>query len=337
MEEINSRIISLIKGLAICSVIIAHSPIKYTNIGGQVLNEVYDKIGTIGVILFLIIGGYLYYGKKENIKIFAIKKIKSVIIPWFFCSSIVFVISCIFGGNKGNLNLFKWIKFILGSGSIYYYMTIYILLIFILYPYRNNIRKSKVMVILIITIISILFTDFSNIFFVQNYAYLNILNWIGFFILGMWIKANNKLENIKNYTEKKILIIVILAILFIFLGIKIDGIGMSYFKIFSIPIEMTGSLIALWVSIKIVSKYINSKNFIFNILKDAGKYSFTIYLLHLPIASIVNRIVNKYVPFIGAIKFVIILLIMIILIRIYNKLVSNIKKTKYFNILIGLR
>lgn len=67
-------IIYKIKGLAILSVVIAHTPIYVNSKVSQIISNLYSTIGAIGVPIFLFISGYLFNVKNLNIRSFLSKK-----------------------------------------------------------------------------------------------------------------------------------------------------------------------------------------------------------------------------------------------------------------------
>ena len=74
--------LSLLKGLAIFSVICAHCytiPANTTGFG-LACSLLIHNIGTLGVLCFFVVSGYLY--NCENITRFWIKKAKWICLPW---------------------------------------------------------------------------------------------------------------------------------------------------------------------------------------------------------------------------------------------------------------
>jgi hypothetical protein len=135
-------------------------------------------------------------------------------------------------------------------------------------------------------VISICLTTFSVISINGNFFtdYLNPFNWIAFFGIGVMIK-NRKVEidkytNINFIKQNKSfyglfsLFVIILSVLYF------NSNDISYWGcIFSLPFELLACFIVLTLS-----QIINNNRLLISI----GKNSLVIYLLHLPLADIVN-------------------------------------------------
>lgn len=189
MKE-RSAALDYIKGLSILSVICAHcnsvtgSASDFANVSSLIL----QNLGTFGVICFMVISGILYRVPQGNVGKFFGKKLKTIVIPWIISASLVWLYVYL---RKPPLTLENWARFVIGDGSYLYYLTMLMLFyaVFTFLPFMRT--KAALLVCQIITAISCLwFYQIGNLS-----PYLNPLNWIGFFALGMMM-ASRKEESV---------------------------------------------------------------------------------------------------------------------------------------------
>lgn len=322
VEEKYSKLIYVIKAFSIFSVLVAHiNKINNENFITSIITNWYNLFGIIGVVCFFIIGGYLYNRKEKDGKIFWKKKVKTIIIPWIIAGSITYLMHVI---KMHDLNVIGYIKWVLGSGTIYYYLTNYVLFLF-LFKYIQKSDKLLYLCIALTIVQSILNTfniKYFNIPFITKY--LNIFNWIGFFALGILIRKYNIIDFILTHNKILIYAIIISIILFI---LMYKYVIYGYFHIVSLIYEITNSVIVLYLSYWLLN------NKFFNFI---GKTSFCIYLYHIQIvqkicwslpSNIFFTIIN---PFLG-------LIIMAFIIFVGMKVIEKFKYKKQVLELVGLR
>ena len=126
-----------LKVLAVISIVSAHCVVIQQN--SNELNILFswmlEQIGSIGVGVFYIISGYLFYRNKYCIKDFFKRKVKSLFIPWIVVGTGVYLYIFI---RKGNLGISTWLAFILGDGSYLYFLTLLIIFYLIFFYYTKN-------------------------------------------------------------------------------------------------------------------------------------------------------------------------------------------------------
>lgn len=314
-----NNIIYLMKAFAILSVIAAHVNIIDNQYQiNTLITNIWNRIGLIGVICFYVISGYLFSVKTTK-KEFYKKKFFKIIVPWIFATIISFAFHCI---KIGSFNLFDYFKWCFGYGTIYYYLTNYVIFLIIFsFLYKN--KKFLIFCVLLTIIQSILntFIDFAS--FGYFGIYLNIFNWIGLFSLGLLIKK----YDLNKYLDRHnvifmISIIVFIFLLFIMIQFKIFG----YFHILSLAFELCG-LICIYY----ISKMFNKSR----LLIFTGKVSFTIYLFHIQIIqkicwslpkNLVTIIIN---PLIGW-------LFMVMIIYFGIRITKKYSFSKFLYMLIGI-
>jgi peptidoglycan/LPS O-acetylase OafA/YrhL len=134
--------------------------------------------------------------------------------------------------------------------------------------------------------------------------YLNPLNWMLYFSLGVLIHKYKLLERIAIFARKIIIISSTALVLDVFLHIKFD-LSYSYWSSFAI----VNILIALFVIFGLASILLDRKAFL---LVSIGRLSFSIYLLHELIVGLIIYFSSKYDIWVGTLArpFIVILLVM---------------------------
>lgn len=247
---------------AIVSVIIAHS----RSLSFDYLSVFTERIGAVGVITFLIISGYYYNVEKYGRLIFFKNKIKTIVIPWVFTGTVLYLIGLKF-------NFLDWFLWIIGYKTYLYYLSVLFCCYFI-FSYFKSIPFLYFSVI--ITLVSLVLTSFGLIdsfwkFCFPNfifYNYFNIFNWIGFFAIGVLLK--DKMELLIEIVSSKWLILVCLFISFIIFSVYIEPKNGGYFSSLAFFTELFGFIVILSLS----TKKIFHKALIYRV----SDLSFAIYL-----------------------------------------------------------
>ena len=122
-----SHIFSTARIYALLSIVSAHMYFPNTFSG-----QIFNRFGSLGVIIFLFISGYYYRHEKfGGWKNLFKKKFISVVIPWFVCGTLTWVYNIILSSQ--NHSLLGWLNWIFGNGSYLYYLTILMLCFVLLY------------------------------------------------------------------------------------------------------------------------------------------------------------------------------------------------------------
>lgn len=324
IESTHNRILYLVKALSIFSVVAAHMCLlkKSPNI---FIDQFLSAFGIIGVGSFYILSGY-FLNNKRPLKEFWIKKTKTIIIPWIFCGSIFYMVSSyVLSTQITCINLFRYL---IGFTSLYYFITV-LLIFFIIFRIIHS--KKVILMLFILGATSMILT--SNDLLNNNLItpFLNILNWICYFILGIFIKKYDLIKKYIILVSKNYLILLFnLSCLIIIITIAaFSNIRTSYWSPLSIPIVLIGFITFFSVSI-FLSKY--------DFLIDIGVKSFPIYLIHIFIVGFINARISTCSPYIfwGFIKPIIGLLIVYSILKIVIYL-SEKMRLKPLLILLGCR
>ena len=314
-----------VKFFAILSVICAHCSSVSANHSfmDNFVSYVLDSIGSVGVGIFLFISGYLFYDTRRTFKDFFTSKLKTIVIPWLFCGTAVYLYVKF---RKGGLGITSWIKWISGVDTYLYYLTVLFMLYLLCYFIRKN-KIAKYMIILF-SVISNIFTSF-GIFGVVS-PYLNPFNFSFFFVLGLICSENNLIETVFDFS-KKICVYTSLLYLIVVIILAYFDVCVTYFNYFYILIELLAIISAMGLSDLISVRRENA-------ICDIGKLSFSIYLLHMPIAGIIANIFGRIDFFIlTLIRPIIVLVITYMAIKLVLKVVQKTPFKSVVNILIGTR
>lgn len=321
MTLCNERL-NIIKGFAILSVISAHcnSVTKTSAYITLVQSKILSSFGTVGVVLFFVVSGFLFHPEKYTPIKFWKNKAKFLVIPWFISAVAVYLYVYL---RKSGIGIFSFVRFFIGSGSYCYYLTV-LLCCYLLFYFK--IMRSRIVLILceLCTLISILFFYSKGIS-----SYLDLTNWIGFFAFGIHINEfSNDFKNIVALINK-IWFVILISITYVALVILqiFSGNHISYWGYRNVPVVIMGSLCLFLVSGLVVKFEIFAKKVGF-----MGKNSLFVYLWHMPFAGIST----KFLPQITILRPLIISLVLGMVIWTLNIIIKKLKMSK-LALLIGLK
>lgn len=314
----------ILRYIAILSVVSAHSSAvpNSTDNAITIANKFLHIFGAFGVPLFFFISGYFYFSIFN--KDFILKKFRTVIIPWIFVETIVWLYVVL---RKGGINFSNWFNFIIGNGHSTYFLTV-LMILYIIYAYnRQNI--FKISVIILISIISNYFT-YANILF-ESYninPYLNFMDWAIYFSMGLLIFQYNYFEKISDLFSKYMYLFIFIFICFMFFQIR-NGISIYYWSKYA----LMNNVLFIFISMGIAKRIKNN-----SLLKQIGRESFSIYLMHELLVGTIIYISNYYMNWIFVIlRPLVVIFILHIFIKFLNFIISKHEKLRIFEILLGIR
>lgn len=272
-----------VKALAILFVIIAHT--NFSTIQNPILGMVFGRLGAMAVPIFLILAGYYYDTNKiRSLGHLIKKKAVGLCLPWFFCGVLVYSYTAL-RTNTG-LQFGAAIRFLLGNGSYLYYLTVLLILQIVFYFLRKGPRAHLLWTCMGISAISLLITAsgitaplFKKLCLTN---YLNILNWCGFFALGFAVQQWDAQKLIKGIQQLWIPAAILWGLLFA-VGYFIES-HFGYFSWLGYPMELCSSILLLRLGLMLSDC---SK------LCALGKYSFSIYLLHIQVIPVVAKFIGN--------------------------------------------
>ena len=122
-----------------------------------------------------------------------------------------------------------------------------------------------------------------------KYYYLNVLNWLGYFAIGILINKTNALPRLKRFTSHLgVLCLAFGASLLYVILCKTNGIACTYFSKYALLGTMVN---CIWV-VGLASRLESGSTSIVRLLTNIGKCSFSIYLLHQLFAGAVVVVTN---------------------------------------------
>lgn len=311
----------VMKAIAIFSVLTAHiNVVNNDNAISSIVTGWYNLFGIVGVVTFFIVGGYLYKGEQANQRKYWHKKIVNIVIPWVIAGTISYIFHVV---KANDLSLFGYLKWVLGSGTIYYFLTNYLLFIYI-FKYIYKSERLLFTCVLLTFIQSVLNTFKIYLSYGVITWYLNIFNWIGFFALGIIIKKYNIFDYLLSC--KNMLIYLLITSFAVFIFMYLNNIS-GYFNIISLIYELINVTLVFIIS----NKLANNK-----LLIHIGKISFCIYLYHIQIVQNIcwklqtNIITIMINPILG-------LIIMVLFIYIGQLILNKVKFKEQIYTLVGLR
>lgn len=315
------------KAIAILFVIIAHTP--FTKIENLWLRMFIDRLGAMGVPIFLSVSGYFYHPEKYTSRLTMMRhKIKGLFFPWMFCGTIIYIYTT--WRQKAALDFTACLFFLVGKGSYLYYLTVLVLVELLFFGIRQKNSKKIVIVTVVVSFLSSVFTAYgisdSVIQALHITNYLNPLNWIGFFAIGFYCQ----IIDLKCIFSRRITIHGFLVALWIFLfvaGYYVENSTYGYFSKLGFIMEWISTFLLLQVAWWLRNK---------PQIVELGKYSYSLYLIHIQIIPIVcifakrSGILQLFVP---AITYIVTVLAINIMLWIGAKLHIQ----GYIKNLIGLR
>lgn len=271
------------RSMAILCVIAAHT--DFGKISNIYLTILIKRVASSGVPLFLIFSGYYFHTDKiENLLDYLRRKVKTVFLPWIFCGSLIYVYSAL-RGNEG-LSLWKGIDFWRGYNSYLYYMMVLVILQICFYL----IKKWDPNFILILSLLLNVFSLFATVTGITDNVleilrctnYLNIFNWIFFFAIGFWLQGKEENEILVFCKKTGIFALFVWCLLYIS-GVYVESGQYGYFSLLGFWMELCSSILIFRLAY-----FLRKSRFLVRV----GKYSFSIYLLHIEVIPIVYKLIG---------------------------------------------
>ena len=326
ISEKESDLIWEIKAVAIIFTICAHcnTVLENNSLPAKTVSCLLGSFGSLGVPIFLFFSGYLF-SYKPLIKCIQ-TKIKSMVIPWLFCGTLVYLYVYL---RKGSLSISTYSKWLIGIDTYLWYLSISILLIVLgecicFISNRTGINIRYIEVILILISLGMIFLEKIDV--VNFHPYLNIFRWQWLFLLGMISRETRLVYWIPSNIIPFIFGTIVLLVL-AFLGRTI-----SYWSLC-----WEGAAVLAVMSVIMLCKCIKRS---YSFVLDIGKKSFSIYLLHMPVAGITANILNRFYDLTGLatlLRPVVVLMITYFFIRLADRLVKSRKTKSAVQGLLGIR
>lgn len=329
ISKTDSESITIMRALALTSVVSAHTASVVLEDRETVFcSDILSAFGSIGVIVFFIISGYLFELHDKSGKVFWKSKLV-MIIPWVVCGTMDYLYTAL---RRDGISVINWISF-LTIHSHYCYMS----LLFILYAFYRITRhlfKNSVMVhyvLIVLSLISILLTEH---WIIKIYPYINFMNWVAYFSFGCILAHTNCVfsRRVSNINAGKWGI----AIVFLLVGYNITfQKPLSYWS----PLSSMMIIILAYFMWNTTLSIKRNNETIKNIFLLIGKYSFPIYLCHMPFAGVITNLTNR-LPYLGVLVFlrpILVVGITFFCLRLFECIAKRFHVEKWYRLCIGIR
>jgi len=292
----NKRVkwIDIAKGIGIILVVLGHSNWFFAQATTTMFIQKY--IYSFHMPLFFFLSGYLFIKEKyPSFKAFFIKKVKTLLIPYFFFS----ILSVLFIVILNLKNLDNLISFKTAIIQIFYlkstvvwneplWFLVCLFVVEIIYYFLSKI-KSKKIIVFILLLCSI--TGYS-LSFIINYF---ILPWgvgialiaIAFYGIGNFVRGN---ETLNKITLPNVPVFIICLIISVVIGGFLNSIIVMYLYQFGNIFYLYIGAVAGIIACIQLSQFISKQNIIIKLFEYYGKNSIVILCTHYFIFKILKRI-----------------------------------------------
>lgn len=287
IDKEKSNLIYTVKALAIFSVVCAHctSLNEEQSTLSMYLNQFLNYLGTFGVPVLFVISGFFFYKNEKGFLAFWKNKLLTIIVPWVFCETFLWLYVVI---RKGGISFYNWFLFLIGYNHTTYYLTVLIFFFLLFWFIKDTPIIIAFMILGGVTLVStgwnLPLSILNNVF---GTAYLNPFNWMFYFSAGMLMAKKEKyFVKVIPVIRKLVGVLIVgsIAILAVFVYTKCD---ILYFSRWGLISALVNGCMILSLSAQVNQLSLEKIKSVFIYL---GKISFTIYLLHQFFAGIVVRI-----------------------------------------------
>lgn len=274
-----SRLVWCAKAIAILTVIVAHSDFRSAQ--SDWFAMLIDRIGSMGVPVFLLLSAYYYRPQKYSSCRALLKSRISTVIPWLVLAIVCYFWSYLRMGKI--ISVQSCIQFVFGYNSIFYFVTVLLALQLLFYFIRSFENKGVTSVCILVSVVSTEFAAFGITDAIIGRLgltnYLNILNWLGFFAIGTYFQKKTEDEILGNLKKSTVWAALIWCMLFV-IGRLVERGQYGYFSVLGIYMETASAILILRLAWSICHC---------DWVVRVGKYSFSIYLVHINIVPVVNK------------------------------------------------
>lgn len=262
-RQTDSEIFYWMRTLGLIAVVMAHA--DYLHADSQFLNRLITSFSDCGVAVFFFASGAYWRWRSLDL---TLKHTTKLLPPWIILGSLVYAI----GAVKSGFSLVSWFYWLVGKNTYLWYLTIYAI-IQIGFSILRIERKCNLVVCVLITAV---FRVLTACFGISGYrAFLNPLNWVGFFAVGVLFRQNtNAQRNNSKYMRTVYPIVAVIAILvFAYMDTLSPSTRLDYWTCFDCFSQFSWIVVLFFVSRTLVGLH----------GYEIGKASLPIYLLHIPV------------------------------------------------------
>lgn len=321
ISERQSQALWNLKGFAVIAIVACHCCHVSENASwlNNIAVQFFDYWISFGVPIFCFVAGY-FFKKGKNITSFLLKKVKTIIIPWIFTGTIVWLYIVL---RKGGIGLENWFNYLFMKESYLYFLNDLLLFYLLFYAILGRPKRIKICNYLMAFIIAM--AEIFEVTVLLNYSPGNGLPVANLLMFYMGIVFRER--NILRFFEKSFYSYLVVGF------VLLRYIEFYYSVEYNLLIKTVEGLI-LVIGLYSFCFWMTKKHIA--CLKVIGKYSFAIYLLHMPAAGLISNILNRSESFAILTFFrpIIVVLITFGLIKVYEIITMD---RKNLRILVGLR
>lgn len=256
-----------IKGVAMLSVIFGHCFCQFPLPLSHELPILSELIKGYQMPLFMLASGFLF-NFTTPMGIFIQKKVKRLVIPYFFFAVISLMLRLLFSKyTNGEIELWEGLLKVLTGG--YYWFLYSLMIIMFTSLIFNKIHCGLPILLVLSFLINYIYEDNLTSLFTLN----RTLPLISFFVLGGWIRINY--SKILMMSNRNLLLIALLSCSFYVIPVVMEPfhIDSPILKKFIWP--LSGSIF-IWTSLVVACRHASMK-----VISHFGKHSLQYYLNHL--------------------------------------------------------
>lgn len=278
--KVRNNTIDLFKAIAIFGVVFIHSMSELS----PFIEQLKDSF-RFGVPLFILYWAYFltksFNNNRDNSLIFFIDKLKQLLIPFLFWSTLYFIVLY---RAEINLPILKLIsKYWSGYGWSGQYFLVILFQGVLIYPFIYTLGKKKWIVLTSICITPFLYylitPHFETNTLMSQLSYRPIIYWVPYLLIGIYA-SSIKLEKVPTYDHKCLFIIVVAVLMAsillpveTFLWKRIGIVHSPYLLVSMIPV----TVLLFYVSLKFSFKFPPKIGMVFEYI---GERTFAIFLLN---------------------------------------------------------
>ncbi len=321
-EETSIRMWKM-KAFAILAVVSCHCVHVGDNTGAiwAAAENFFNSWMGLGVPVFFLLAGYVFK-YDDTVALFLSKKMKGIVIPWIVTGTAVWLYVVL---RKGGIKLNSWFGFVFQRDSYLWFLVDLMIFYVLFFLVSQNRIVFRVFSAYMIVAYVLKICGIDRLLFPFDYLGIQSDKMIMFWV-GMEIRSHFDTGIIK---DKRLACLFPLYFLLVFLKkrLMVPDVGLGY------PVHVV-LYIVFFVGLYGVAGVLQGK--FGNVIENIGRHSFTIYLLHMPVAGIVSNLLNRS-PYFAVLTFVrpvIVVFVTMIGIVIYKKIF---KENRIMLMLIGER
>ena len=311
----NSKTFYWMRTIALLAVVMTHAHFQATDV--RILNHLVGSFCRSGVAIFFFTAGVYWKWSPplSTLKHFAVKLLP----PWILFGSLLYAISTL----KDGFSLTSWFFWLVGKNTYLWYLTIYVV-IQIMFSILRIEGKHSLMMCILITVVSRTMTAYLGI---SGYrAFLNPLNWVGFFASGVAYSYYGYRR--KKQTKKTIGFLqfaaIVVIIFTVYFDTRIFNTNSGYFTYSDCFSQFAWIVVLLFVCSNLAELH----------GYEIGKASLPIYLMHISVIGFVTSRFAVGVPLAILLSIVIICALYMCLF-IGWKVAATLKLDKLFSTVTG--